>query len=407
MRVNRHPAHRGYIECWGAWKTRAAVVAVALAALVLALGVGGCTRVVIQEPPSTSGPSASTTLSASTTTTTPGPGTSRTTITVTTGPGPVTAQVSPAEAVAAAVGPSVVNVAVEGTRPGLGGRFSGEGSGVILTSDGMIITNNHVISEDDRPVDTIEVTLATGEKLPATIVGRDPLTDLAVIKVEKPGLPAATFIEDMADVKIGEYAIAIGSPLGFANSVTLGVVSGLQREIAVPAAQGGQALIDLIQTDAAISPGNSGGALANSAGQVIGINVAYLPPGSTGAQNVGFAIQADLAVSVAQQLIQNGRVSHAYMGVRPVTVTAALQEQFGLSRDSGVLLGQVDPDTPADRAGLRTGDIIIRLDDTVLTSEADLFKFLRKKRPGDIVTVVIDREGRELSLPLRLGERPQ
>ena len=145
--------------------------------------------------------------------------------------------------------------------------YSGEGSGVIFSSDGMIVTNNHVVSENDVPVTDIVVTLATGEKLPATIVGRDPLTDLAVIKIEKTGLTPATFVQDMTTVKVGQYAIAIGSPLGYSNSVTMGIVSGLQRDLASLAeAQDAQAYIDLIQTDAAISPGNSGGALVNAAG---------------------------------------------------------------------------------------------------------------------------------------------
>lgn len=386
---------------------RRSVIFVLAVALVVGavLCLSGCTRVIIQEPPNNEG-EVTTTSSVGTTSTTARLETS-TSLTVITGPGSVSGQVSPAEAVAIVVGPSVVNVAVEGTRPGFGGRYQGEGSGVILTSEGVIITNNHVVSEDDKPADTIEVTFATGETVPATIIGRDVLTDLAVIKVNRTGLPAATFIDDMSKVRIGEFAIAIGSPLGFENSVTMGVVSGLQREIAVPAAEGGQSLIDLIQTDAAISPGNSGGALANSAGQVIGINVAYLPPGTTGAQNVGFAIQADLAVSVAQQLIETGHVSHAYMGFRPVTVTAALQRQFGLTRDSGVLVAQVDPGTPAAQAGLRQGDIIVRLDDTPVKTEADLFKFLRRRRPGDDITVVVDRRGAELSARLTLAERPQ
>ena len=394
-------------NAWGVTPRRfriaGGIVAAALA-MFLALVLTGCTRVVVQEPPGTSAIT-TTTMSSGPTTSIGGPGS---TVTVSTGPGPILPQDSPAEKVAQVLGPSVVNVAVEGGVPGLlGGGFAGEGSGVILTADGMIITNNHVVSEDDVEADTIEVTFATGEKAPARIVGRDALTDLAVIKVDRTGLPAATFIDDMSKVRIGEYAIAIGSPLGFANSVTMGVVSGLQREIPVPAAQGGQLLIDLIQTDAAISPGNSGGALANAAGQVIGINVAYLPPGSTGAQNVGFAIQADLAVNVAQQLIETGRVRHAYMGIRPVTVTESLQRQFNLSRDSGVLLGQVDPATPASRAGLDSGDIIIRLDGTEMETEADLFKFLRTKRPGDVINVLIDRSGREVTIPLTLGERPQ
>ena len=177
---------------------------------------------------------------------------------------------------AAKLGPSVVNIAISGTSQGGFGpqEYAGEGSGVIYTADGMILTNNHVVTDDaGDPVDKIEVTLATGEKLPGTIVGTDPLTDLAVIKINAGmDLPTAVFLNSPPTV--GEYAIAIGSPLGYENSVTLGIVSGLARSIeGLTGAEGG-ALNNLIQTDAPISPGNSGGALANADGQVMGNKVA-------------------------------------------------------------------------------------------------------------------------------------
>ena len=317
---------------------------------------------------------------------------------------------SPAEGVADLVGPSVVNVAVQGSVQGNFGTqdYSGEGSGVIFSSDGMIVTNNHVVSENDVPVTDIVVTLATGEKLPATIVGRDPLTDLAVIKIEKTGLTPATFVQDMTTVKVGQYAIAIGSPLGYSNSVTMGIVSGLQRDLASLAeAQDAQAYIDLIQTDAAISPGNSGGALVNAAGQVMGINVAYLPPQATGAQNLGFAIPADVVLQTAQQLIQTGKAEHPYLGVSLVTVTKDLQSRFNLTRDTGVLVADVGPGTPAADAGLLQGDIIVKMNGEDVTSDVDLFTLLRKDKPGDTVVLTIDRDGTTSTVNVTLGQRPQ
>lgn len=319
---------------------------------------------------------------------------------------------SPAEGVASAVGPSVVNIAVEGVAQSVFGaqQYGAEGSGVIFTPDGYIITNNHVVSDSsggsDVPVDKVTVTFATGEKLPATIVGRDPLTDLAVIKVDKTGLPAAKFIERFSLVKVGQYAIAIGSPLGLKNSVTLGIVSGLAREIDTSGTEQ-FALIDLLQTDAAISPGNSGGALVDAQGRVIGINVAYLPPNQTGAQNLGFAIPSDLAKDVANEIIETGRVRHAYLGIQNQTVTEQLAQQFGLSRSSGVLVGAAGPGTPAATAGLQQGDIIARVDATTITTDADLYAILRAKKPGDVVSLTFDRNGTEQTVQVTLGERPQ
>jgi serine protease Do len=334
--------------------------------------------------------------------------------TVTTGPSAVVPPpafaegASPAEAVAERLGPSVVNLKVEGMATGVFGqqRFSGQGSGVIFSSDGMIVTNNHVVTQNDVPADTIVVTFATGEQAPATLVGRDRLTDLAVVRVEKSGLRAAEFVTNMAEVRVGQWAIAIGSPLGFDNSITLGIVSGLMRQIP-PEVGGDQALIDLIQTDAAISPGNSGGALADAQGRVIGVNVAYLPPGRTGAQDVGFAIPANTVVDVAEQLIATGRAVHPYIGIVPRTVTPDLQSQFGLSRSSGLIVAEVEPGTPGDQAGLEQGDIIVSIDGQTMVNAGDLFSLLRTKRPGDSISVFIDRNGTEQTVIVMLGERPR
>jgi len=224
---------------------------------------------------------------------------------------------------------------------------------------------------------------------------------LLVRTCELCGRPPATLATDSRPT-VGEYAIAIGSPLDYSNSVTLGVVSGLGRSIENA---GSTALVDLIQTDAAISPGNSGGALADAEGRVIGINVAYMPPNTSGAENIGFAIPAATAVKVAEELIANGHASHAYLGIGYVSVTAALQQQYGLSRDSGVLVTTLDPQGPAAAAGLQQGDIIIDLQKKPLASEADMIMVLRDLQPGDSVPVTVDRNGETLTLTITVGER--
>jgi S1-C subfamily serine protease len=311
---------------------------------------------------------------------------------------------SPALDVARILGPSVVNIKVTGTSDGPFGnqQVGGEGSGVIYNADGMIITNNHVVSDESGNVmANIEVTFPTGEILPATVVGRDPLTDLAVIKVQPTGkLPAAKFVAGAPEV--GEYAVAIGSPLGYENSVTLGIVSGLGRSI-----EGvGIAYTNLIQTDAPISPGNSGGALANAKGEVIGINVAYLPPGQTGAVNIGFAIPSTTATSVADQIIATGKATHAYMGVGTQPVTPDLQQQYGLSRSSGLLIAEVAPNSPAAAAGLQQGDIIVKVNGEEIADSAGLAALIRDMRPGDKVELVVDRNGAEQTITVTLAERP-
>jgi S1-C subfamily serine protease len=317
---------------------------------------------------------------------------------------------SPAEAVAEAEGPSVVNVSVTGTIQGRFGyqqEYSAEGSGVIISADGMIVTNNHVVSENDIPVTKITVTLTTGEKIPATIVGRDSQTDLAVIKIDKTGLVPATFVQDMSTVKVGQYAVAIGSPLGYSSSVTLGIISGLQRDLAsLVNAADAQAYIDLIQTDAAISPGNSGGALLNAAGEVIGINVAYVPPQQTGAQNIGFAIPADVVQDVAQQLISTGTAQHPYLGVSLMTVTADLQTRFSLSLASGVLVQDVGSGSPAATAGLQQGDIITKVDGETVETDVDIFRIMRTHKPGDTITLTADRNGTATTVNVTLGQMP-
>jgi serine protease DegQ len=318
---------------------------------------------------------------------------------------------SPAQSVASVLGPSVVNIASSGTETGFGSpgsqefEYAYEGSGVIYSADGMIITNNHVVTDDNGdPSDKLEVTLATGERLPATIVGADPMTDLAVVKVDAGiGLPAATFVTETPDV--GEYAIAIGSPLGYQNSVSLGVVSGVGRSIEEAQGQDGVALNNLIQTDAPISPGNSGGALANASGQVMGINVAYEPPAS-GAVSIGFAIPSVVVAQIADQIISTGKATHAYLGVSTRTVTPDLKAQFNLSRSSGILVAEVTSGGPAAKAGILQGDIITKIDGEEMVESADVLVAIRDRKPGETVEVALDRNGTVLSIKVTLEERP-
>ncbi|MFH0915244.1 MAG: trypsin-like peptidase domain-containing protein [bacterium] len=390
---------------------RAVIEMVVALALVGGAGFGlsACTIVTGTSTTSTASPittvaqATDTTAATGTTATTP-----TTSTTIFTGGGNADGLASPAQAAAAKLGPSVVNIAISGTAQGPFGQqqYAGEGSGVIYTADGMILTNNHVVTDNSGdPVDRMDVTLATGERLQATIVGRDPLTDLAVIKVSaSTPLPVATFA--IAQPNVGEYAIAIGSPLGYENSVTLGIVSGVVRSIEGVGGTEGVALNNLIQTDASISPGNSGGALANASGQVIGINVAYLPPGQTGAVNIGFAIPSVVATQVADEIIKTGKATHAYLGVGTQTVTADLQQQFGLSRSSGILVAEVTSGGPADRAGIQQGDIIIKVDDEDMVVSSDVLVAIRDKKPGDKVQVTIDRNGKTSVISVVLEERP-
>ena len=289
------------------------------------------------------------------------------------------------------VQPSVVSVAVRGL------QGAGEGSGVIWSEDGTIVTNEHVVAGAEE----VEVVLASGDRIPADVVASSTDFDLAVLRVDREGLPAAEFADTLPVV--GELAVAIGNPLGFVNTVTAGIVSGLHRSI--PSGGLTPALVDLIQTDAPISPGNSGGALVGADGEVIGINVAYLPPGVTGAVSLGFAIPAPTATQVVEQLLDTGRVELAFLGVRPVQVTSDLAERFGLPVDEGVAVTLVEDDSPAARAGVRDGDVIVELDGEPIATVEDLFGELRRRRPGERVTVTVVRDGGRRELDVRLGGR--
>jgi serine protease DegQ len=286
------------------------------------------------------------------------------------------------------VEPSIVAVVTE----------AGQGSGVIWSEGGVVVTNNHVV----EGASGIEVAFATGERVAADVRAADPRTDLAVLEVDREGLPAAQFADALP--RVGELAIALGNPLGFENTVTAGVVSGLHR--AIPSGGRTPALIDLIQTDAAISPGNSGGALVDAGGRVIGINVAYIPPEAR-AVSIGFAIPAQEVVDVVTQLLESGEVEHAFLGVRPAPLTPQIAERFGIDTDEGILVFSVVPGSGAEEAGVQAGDIITRVGDTPIRQVEDLLSLLRERAPGDEIELRILREGEEQTIPVMLTDRPE
>jgi serine protease Do len=251
------------------------------------------------------------------------------------------------------------------------------------------------------------VAFADGTIEDASVVGTDPNTEIAVLRVNRDDLPAATFEE--GDPIVGQLAVAIGSPSGFESTVTSGVVSSVGREFPPELTSGSSsavrsALSDLIQTDAAISPGNSGGALADREGAIIGINVAYLPPAETGAVNLGFAIPSDTAVSVADQLLETGEVTTPYLGVLTTDLSPEDAGRFDLPVDSGALVEKVVPGSGASEAGVRKGDIITALGDDEVRSYGDLLGALRDHEPSDTVTLTIFRQGDEMQLEVVLGE---
>jgi S1-C subfamily serine protease len=291
------------------------------------------------------------------------------------------------------VEPSVVTVAQD----------QGTGSGVVWSKDGVVVTNDHVVRANGQLVQRVEVAFFDGRRSPGTVRATDPTTDLAVVEVDRKDLRPATF--QRALPQVGELAIAIGSPLGFENTVTAGIISGLHREIPGSARQGIRSLVDLVQTDAPISPGNSGGALVNGRGEIVGISDAYIPP-QQGAVSIGFAIPSATAIDVVGDLLRTGRASHAYLGVVPDQVTRDVAAQLGLGRAGGVLVREVGDGTPAAAAGIRPGDVLVRIGDKPLDTVEDFFGELRQRRPGDKVQLTLVRDGREQQVSVTLGENP-
>ncbi|HYB60627.1 MAG TPA: DegQ family serine endoprotease [Methylomirabilota bacterium] len=271
------------------------------------------------------------------------------------------------------------------------------GSGVIVSSDGYILTNNHVV---DGASD-IKVSLKDKREFKAQVVGTDPRTDLAVLKIPATGLTAITF-GDSAKAQVGDFVLAIGNPFGVGETVTMGIISALQRS-----GLGIEDYEDFIQTDAAINPGNSGGALINVHGDLIGINTAILTGGEGGGnEGVGFAIPVNMARGIMEQLVKNGKVSRGYIGVGIEAVTPDLAKAFGLATPEGALVGEVEPNSPGSRAGLQRGDIILSVDGQPISDERDLRLRIAAMAPGLTVKLEIVRNGQKQTVSVTLAEFP-
>jgi putative serine protease PepD len=307
-----------------------------------------------------------------------------------------------AEAVAQKVTPSVVNVTVQGQRfDPFSGQTAfvseGNGSGVIIRSDGYILTNNHVVEGAGRLLVTIGV-----DDIEAKVVGTDPTTDLAVLKIDKTDLPAIE-VGGSDALRVGQFVVAVGSPFGLEKTVTAGIISALQRSgQAAESGLGVTTYTNLIQTDAAINPGNSGGALVDELGKLIGINT-LIQSTSGSSAGIGFAIPSDLAMDIADQLISTGRAVHPYLGISTETIDENIATQYQLPVKSGALVRVVQTGGPAEKAGLKGGDIIVKIGDREVTSVQDVFAATRLHKVGEVVDVKVVREDSELTLKLTLG----
>jgi len=296
------------------------------------------------------------------------------------------------------VRPAVVNIDTVAQVQTFFGVFpqQGAGSGVLVSPDGYILTNNHVVEGAQQ----IKVTLLSGKAYTGRVVGTDRFADLAVIKVDAPERLPAAQLGRSSGLRVGQLAVAIGNPFGLGHTVTVGVVSALNRSIQVP----GLVIENLIQTDAAINPGNSGGALVDSSGAVIGINTAIVQQ----AQGIGFAIPIDTARAIMAQLISRGRVVRPYVGiVWGGDVDAGIARQYGLPVDHGVIVREVDQSGPAARAGIRAGDIVISVDGRAIGNWNDFIRELFTKRPGDRVRMEVVRDSGRRTVEVTLVERPQ
>jgi putative serine protease PepD len=304
------------------------------------------------------------------------------------------------ESVAAKVLPSVVKIDVSGS------QGAGSGSGIILTSDGQILTNNHVV-ELAADGGTLRVTLNDGSQAEAKVLGTDPLTDTALIQAQDvSGLTPAT-IGKSGDLAVGQGVVAIGSPLGLESTVTSGIVSALNRPVDVGNdGQGNSTVYPAIQTDAAINPGNSGGALVDLSGNVVGINAAIATAGQTmdgesGNIGVGFAIPMDEVMPIVDQMAKGETPTHARLGVS-VGVAAGAQGQPGIESDEGAPIQLVNAGSTAEKAGIREGDVVTKVDDHLITDADSLVATIRSYRPGDEVTVTYVRGGETRTAELTL-----
>jgi Do/DeqQ family serine protease len=307
--------------------------------------------------------------------------------------------------VAERVSPSVVTIKVEakqdipdvfkffGGRGGEGPQGNvqqGSGSGVIFTSDGSILTNNHVVEKATR----IDVVLRDGRSFRAKVAGTDPAVDLAVVKIDAKNLPAATFA-DSNQARVGEWVLAIGAPFGLDYTLTAGVLSAKGRSIHA------NEIEDYLQTDASINPGNSGGPLVNLQGQVLGINTVII-----GGSGIGFAIPSSIARSVGEQLQTKGKVSRAWIGVAFQPLTQDLAKSLGMADTHGALVASVVPKSPADKAGIKPGDVIEQVDSQKVVQSSDLLRAVLLKPVGTKVAINVLRDGKPLTLQMNTAERP-
>ncbi|MGD9000913.1 MAG: Do family serine endopeptidase [Granulosicoccaceae bacterium] len=270
------------------------------------------------------------------------------------------------------------------------------GSGVILSADGYIVTNNHVI----RGADEIRVALANGDTPRAEIIGTDPDTDLAVLKINYESLPAITFGDSTA-MRVGDVVLAIGNPFGVGQTVTLGIVSATGRN-----QLGINTFEDFIQTDAAINPGNSGGALINAHGQLVGINTAIFSK-TGGSQGIGFAIPLSLARDVMQQIIEHGRVMRGWLGIEAQDLNPELAESFKLPDTHGVLVAGVLRGGPADEAGLLPGDVLVSINDQAVLNSRNSLNQIAGFMPGSSIRLGVIRAGKRIELEAVVSERPK
>jgi serine protease Do len=297
--------------------------------------------------------------------------------------------------VAKTVGPMVVTVLnMQGS--GASARRRGLGSGFIVSRDGLIITNAHVVEGASR----VDVIFEGQNSVEAKVLGSDPRIDIAVLRVSRSNLPVVTF-GDSDKLQVGQQAIAIGNPLGFERTVTVGVVSALNRMIP----GGGASLRDLIQTDAAINPGNSGGPLLDSCGRVIGVNSAVVES-SEGLGGLGFAVPVNTARRAVNDVLQHGRIMVPWIGIGYTEITAQVAEAYDLPVKSGVLVGSVAPGSPAARAGLQKGDILVQMNGKPLTTAAQLQEFIREATVGQSVSLTYMRSSSRRTVNLTLVEMP-
>ena len=274
-------------------------------------------------------------------------------------------------------------------------RLSSLGSGVIVSSEGYILTNNHVV----ETADDIEVALADGRKARAKLVGTDPETDLAVIKIDLPNLPAIT-LGHADQASVGDVVLAIGNPFGVGQTVTMGIISALGRNNLTE-----NAFENFIQTDAAVNPGNSGGALVDVNGNLLGVNTAiYSQTG--GSVGIGFAIPVSTVKLVMESIITNGHVVRGWIGVEPQDITPELADSFGLKQKSGAIIAGVIRGGPADKAGMKPGDILIAIEDKPVGNTTQMLNLVAQLKPGNKAKITVLRDTKEPTLEVLIGKRP-